>query len=303
MGWGNVGQIGTMVFMERVLESESVEGEIGLVIEYQPGVSYAVDVLQGAMGLIQSLDRLDNVLLSSIDTSLEPVSILNDVQHSSLKILLARALRKIPDDHLGSLEWKKWVGGLLVKGKHVLLQKLDADAPEIYQAVASLTVDYRSAPGLVGYEPPNTSAVQDALDGVSKARALFPRQVVRIQTELGDVLLAESFTPPELPINVESLTSVVNKGHEFFKIKSVDMLGQSQWTVLRNGRSVKVDILHRSWLEAYQQRAMPLLPGDSLECAFEETVVYDGNQNEIERKLAIIEVLSVVSPPFQNRLI
>lgn len=289
--------------MERVLESESVEGEIGLVIEYQPGISYAVDVLQGAMGLIQSLDRLDHALLSSIDTSLEPVSILNDVQHSSLKILLARALRKIPDDHLGSLEWKKWVGGLLVKGKHVLLQKLDADAPEINRAVASLTADYQSAPGLIGYEPPNTSAVQDALDGVSKARALFPRQVVRIQTELGDVLLAESFAPPELPINLESLTSVVNKGHEFFKIKSVDMLGQSQWTVLRNGRSVKVDILHRSWLEAYQQRATPLLPGDSLECAFEETVVYDGNQNEIERKLAIVEVLRVVSPPFQNRLI
>jgi len=290
--------------MNRTLSIESVEGEIGLVIEYQPGVSHAVDVLQGAMGLIQALDRLDHALLSSIDTSLEPVSILNDVQHSSLKILLARALRKLPDDQLGGLEWKKWVGGLLVKGKHVLLQKLDADAPELSLAVSSLAEDYRAAPGLVGYDPPKIAAVQDALEGVVKARSLFPRQVVRVQTEYGDVILADTteiYQPT--PLNPQSLTSVVNKGHEFFKIKSVDMLGQSQWTVLRNGRSVKVDILHRSWLESYQKRNTLLLPGDSLECAFEETVVYDENQNEVERKLAVIEVLRVVSPPAQNRLI
>ena len=65
---------------------ESVEGEVGLVIDYVAGESEALIVLQSAMRLIEGLDALDHALLSSIDTSLEPVSILNDVQHSSLKM-------------------------------------------------------------------------------------------------------------------------------------------------------------------------------------------------------------------------
>lgn len=290
--------------MDRQLHTETVEGEIALVIAYQPGVSHALDVLQGAMGLIEALDRLDHVLLSSIDTSLEPVSILNDVQHSSLKILLARALRKVPDDAINSLDWKKWVGGLLVKGKHVLLQRLDADAPEINRAVAELAADYKSAPTLIGYETPKIADVQEALDEVSKARARFPRQVVQVQTEWGDVTLPDVLAPiSDMPIDPASCTFVVNKGREFLKVKSADMLGQSQWTVMRNGRATKVEILHKSWLDTYQSRATPLLPGDSLDCSFEETITYDSNQNELDRKLAVIEVLRVVTPPTQASLL
>lgn len=66
--------------MDRDLGIESVEGEIALVISYQPGKSEALSVLAGAMRLIESLDALDHCLLSSIDSTLEPVSILNDVQ-------------------------------------------------------------------------------------------------------------------------------------------------------------------------------------------------------------------------------
>lgn len=290
--------------MDRTLDVEKVEGEIALVIKYKPGESHALDVLQGAMALVESLDRLDHVLLSSVNTSLEPVSVLNDIEKSSLKLLLARALRSLPDEHLHNPDWKKWLGALLIKGKHVLLQRIDADAPEIMQGIELLADDYRHAPGLVGYEPPRITDVQDALDGVAKARARFPRQRVLIQTELGDIELPETLPPPSpVPLDPDKCTFVVNRGREFFKIKQPDMLGQSQWSVLRNGRAVRVDILHKSWLDSYQSRAASILPGDSLECVFEETITYDDRQNEIDRRLAIIEVLSVISPPQQGLLI
>lgn len=289
--------------MDRTLDVEKVEGEIALVIQYKPGESHALDVLQGAMALIESLDRLDHVLLSSVSTSLEPVSVLNDVEKSSLKLLLARALRSVPDEHLHSADWKKWLGALLVKGKHVLLQRIDGDAPEIMHGVALLADDYKSAPGLVGYEPPLIADVQDALEGVSKARARFPRQIVRIQTELGDIDLPETLpAPQEVPLDPDKCTFIVNRGREIFKIKQPDMLGNAQWSVLRNGRSVRVEILHKTWLESYQSRGESILPGDSIECLFEETVTYDDRQNEIDRHLAIIEVIRVVSPPHQRSL-
>lgn len=291
--------------MDRQLEPQFVEGEIALVIDYLPGKSEALGVLAGAMRLIESLDRLDHCLLSSIDSALEPVSILNDVQHSSLKVLLARALRKIPDEHLANLEWKKWLGDLLVSGKHKLLQKIDADAPELRKVIAELESDYQAAPGgLIGYTPPTVTDVREALDDVAKARALLPGQRVIMQTEFGDIDLVDVTpdTSAKTPVDGPQQT-IVNHGTEFFRVKAPDMLGSSQWTVLRNNRNVKVDMLHQSWLDAYHARQYSLLPGDSLQCQYEETVIYDASGNEIERKLAIIEVMRVISPPVQQKLL
>lgn len=288
--------------MDRALAHEAVEGEIALVIAYVLGQSKALDVLGGAMALISSLDALDAVLLSSISTELEPVSILNDVQHSSLKILLARVLKTLPDDHLGSLEWKKWIGGLLVKGKHALLQKLDADAPVIEAELRKLESDYRAAPSLIGYDVPKVKSVQVALRGVSRARACLGTQQVIVQTELGDIILGgEPGDAPDI-VSGEVVTVLTNRGREFLKVRYPDMLGQAQWTVMRNGRMTRVELLHRGWLDLYHARAFTILPGDSLDCSFEESIGYDAQQNEVERKLTVIEVHAVVSPPTQTRL-
>ena len=289
--------------MERQLEAQTVEGEIGLVIDYQPGEVLAVNVLQAAMGMIEALDKLDAVLLSSVDTALEPVSVLNDVQHSSLKMLLARALRNTPDELIGNLDWKKWVGGLLVKGKYKLLARLDADAPEIQRVLVELEPEYKSPSNLIGYKPPTVLDVLDALDGVSKARSALPGQVVKVQTELGDIDLPEVMSAASTEIHdLEHGETVINRGIEFFKVKSPDMIGASQWVVLRNNRSTRVDMLHQGWLEAYHRREHAVLPGDSLKCHFEERIQYDAAGNEIERKLFIVEVLAVITPPVQSAL-
>ena len=293
-----------MTEMERILESQTVEGEIGLVIDYVPGKVLAIDVLQAAIGMIHALDRLDSTLLSSVDTTLEPVSVLNDVQHSSLKMLLSRALRNTPDELLGNLDWKKWVGGLLLKGKYQLLQKLDADAPAVSRVLDQLEEEYKAAPGgLLGYSPPTVSDVQDALDGVSKARAALPGQKVQIQTELGDIMIPEVIYQQDAPEILGPQQTLTNKGIEFFKVKAPDMLGSSQWTVLRNNRSTRVDMLHQRWLDDYHARLHSILPGDSLKCRFEEAVVYDASGNEIDRKLSIIEVIEVIKPPVQQNLL
>lgn len=285
------------------LPIESVEGEIALVIQYQPGKSEALGVLAGAMRLIESLDRLDHCLLSSIDSDLEPVSILNDVQHSSLKILLARALRKAPDELISNLDWKKWVGGLLIKGKYKLLDHLEADAPKIREILIELEPEYQKSPvGLIGYTPPSVSDIQDALSGIAKARNSLPLHQVTIQTEYGDIYLAESGAD-EAPIVATPQATLTNSGVEFFKVKSTDMLGQSQWTVIRNNKITKIDLLHKNWLESYQKREITVLPGDSLECRFEESITYDSAHNELDRKLSIIEVIRVIPPPLQHNLI
>lgn len=292
--------------MERILATEKVEGEIGVVIDYQPSETPALNVLQAAMDMVRALDGLDAVLLSSINTSLEPVSVLNDVQHSSLKILLARVLKKVPDELVATLDWKAWVGGILVKGKYLLLQSLDADAPDIQRTIDKLADDYNRAPGGMlagGYAPPQVSDVMDALDAVSKARNTMAGHAVTVETPMGDISLPDSSVLELLPDIIENAHEITNSGVEYLKVKSPDMTGNSQWVVHRNRRAVRVEILHKSWLEAYHRREVSILPGDSLKCKFEEKVLYDQNDTEIERRLSIIEVLEVTRPPKQNHLI
>lgn len=288
--------------MDRLLDAELIEGEIGLVIAYRPGASRALDVLSGAMQMVRALDTLDRALLSSIDTELEPVSILNDVQHSSMKMLLARALRNVPDDHLKSGDWKRWAGALLVKGKHALLKKLDADAPHIQGTIDTLKPDYAAAPALIGFDPPRVGEVQAALAAVAGARRTLAGQAVTVQTEFGDIALPDVAAPPEPPSS-EAVAQVVNRGREWLKVRYPDMLGAAQWTVLRAGRNTRVDILHKEWLDAYHRRDVEILPGDALDCDYEETIGYDAARNEVERRLAIVCVHSIQSPPRQDALL
>lgn len=285
-----------------MLEIESVDGEIALVIQYEPGKSEALQVLEGAMRLISSIDALDHCLLSSIDTSLEPVSILNDVQHSSLKILLARALRRVPDDAISDLNWKKWIGDILVKGKWMLLNSLEADAPQLQKNLDQLKDVYESAPQLTGYSPPRITDVQDAIEGFNNARAKIGSHKVTIQTEMGDIDLPPVSNIPEVEILSPVVESRTNRAREYLKVKSPDMLGNAQWTVIRSGRTTRIDLLHREWLDNYQAGKVVLLPGDSLDCTFEETVDYDADKNEVGRQIAVIEVHDVIHPPQQTAL-
>jgi hypothetical protein len=288
--------------IERTLGQETVEGEIGLVIEYRPGVSLALETLSGAMGFIAALDKLDRALLSSIDTALEPVSVLNDIQHSSLKILLARVLKSIPDDSIKNLEWKKWIGTLLVQGKYHLLSHIADDSPAIHAILLDLTPVYSNPPGeLCHYAPPVVSEVMEALEAISTARSLIP-DAVFVQTELGDIELSRR-DPPLPSADVTVSETLVNRGVELFKVKSPDMIGTAQWTVIRGGKNTRVEMLHRGWLEAYHRREYTILPGDSLKCQFEEQISYSAAGDEMERKLAIVEVLEVVSPPVQMPLV
>ena len=179
---------------------------------------------------------------------------------------------------------------------------METTADRAQAELKKLEPDYKAAPSLIGYDLPKVKNVQSALRSVSRARASLGNQQVIVQTELGDIVLGGG---PGLEPDAESgevVTVLTNRGREFLKVRYPDMLGQAQWTVMRNGRMTRVELLHKRWLGAYHGRAFTILPGDSLDCSFEESVSYDAQRNEVERKLTVIEVHGVVSPPTQTAL-
>ncbi len=74
----------------------------------------------------------------------------------------------------------------------------------------------------------------------------LPGQLVKIQTESGDIYLPEVDLPSADLAPQPPDQTILNKGIEFFKVKFPDLPGSAQWTVLRNSRSVKVDMLHQN---------------------------------------------------------
>ena len=215
----------------RNLPSELIEGEIAIIIDYPSGESEALSVLEGAMKIVASLDEIDKFLLSNIESSLEPVSILNDIEHSSLKMLLKRALRNLPDDVIKNLDWKIWVGDLLVKGKHALLKSLDNDGginkKKADDALESLKENYDKPPGrLMGYQIPAREALEKTLLNVSKAKGSIPDCDVTIQSELGDVSIPNL---ENTEIDYDSEIIEESDADMILKIESASFKNENKW--------------------------------------------------------------------------
>ncbi|MDH4162757.1 MAG: hypothetical protein OEW15_08705 [Nitrospirota bacterium] len=235
----------------RDLPVESIEGEIALIIQYQPGKSEAAKILQGALQMVHSFDYVDHSLLSSIDTTLEPVSILNDVQHSSLKLLLARGLRNVPDELIKNPDWKKWLGALLVKGKHKLLEKYDSDRDGIESVINELKPLYESTPTkMIGYEPPSVDEVSVALNQVKAARALLPDSNVTFQTELGDIPIplvkVDSSVIVSAVVREVSTPSIIPNA--MLLIESVVFKDGNKWRVSDGNHSFNVSLLDDNFI-------------------------------------------------------
>ncbi len=248
------------------------------------------------MQIIESLDALDNLFLSKINTNLEPVSILNDIQHSSLKILLARALKNIPDDSVKNLEWKKWVGNLLVKGKHKLLTYLNAEDEEIEKQLKSLSQDYANAPNsIVGYNPPTLEQTKPILNNIKIARATLPYSSVSIETENGIInipFVDVKIEAPELQQNI-----FISSGMALFKLKIIDALGDSKWKVIFNDKIEPIKIIDEQWLNEYRNRLINILPQDSLDAEYTQIITYNEKQEILEKTITITKIHKVVMPP------
>src|SRR5690625_7912424 len=107
---------------------------------------------------------------------------------------------------------------------------------------------------LVDCSSTSVSDVIDALYAVFKARKSISGHAVIVETAMGDVSLPDLSALDIVPDEKGETHEVKNSGIEYFKIKSPDMLGSSQWTVHRNKRAVKVEMLHKGWLDAYHNR-------------------------------------------------
>jgi hypothetical protein len=103
------------------MESRVRKADFCIEIDYEKGSESPSRVFKTMSDLIETFERLDKVLIESIDAKIEPVTIIEDIEAGSIRAWLAYILKRIPDDAIKSLDPKKVIGEYLVRGKYAVL--------------------------------------------------------------------------------------------------------------------------------------------------------------------------------------
>src|SRR6266404_1283973 len=102
------------------------DADFGIKIDFKKGEGNPRRVFDAASLLIEGFERFDSTVIESIDNTIEPVLVLEDIEAGSIRIWLKNVLTAADDDALKKLDWKPQVGKYLVRAKYVVLRWLDS---------------------------------------------------------------------------------------------------------------------------------------------------------------------------------
>ena len=273
-------------------------------IDFQKGVGPASRVFAATHEFIKACESLDSELVQSIDSSIETVLILEDIQQGSIRRWLRNALTAVDDDALKSLDWKQQVGKYLVKAKYLTLEFLDGtegqrSLPDLRRKIqnAAAETDVRHLPD---YAPPSPAALISALRDF---------QGVKDHLVDGDHarLLSQHPSLPEYEFNlsvrfpIESIEELAvartirqPAAEMILPVKKPDYLGNSMWGLRHGKRNIEAKILDEAWLRRFQNREEDVRPGDALQCLVATELLYGHDNELIAERYTVETVLKVL---------
>lgn len=281
--------------------------DFGFEIDFQKGVGPASRVFTATHDFIKACEALDDELVRSIDSSIETILVLEDIQTGSIKTWLRNSLNAADDDALKTLDWKPLVGKYLVRAKYAVIRWIDDDtAPrnlqdlrrEIQQIAAETDVRH-----LPDYSAPSPTALVSAIrDFQSVKDRLLPGDRATLLTNDGDLSFNLSVS---LPIeDIEALavarTIEVPASEMILPVKKPDYLGDSKWELRHGKRNISAKIEHPDWLRRFQNRLEDVRPGDALRCIVKIEYLYGFDNELLTERYTVVEVLEVLVNRIQS---
>lgn len=291
-----------MIISQAIIEADS-KADFCLKIDYVRGSRNPARVFRAMSDLIEACESIDHSLIKSIDSKIEPILLLEDVNTGSIKAWLREIVESAEDDHLKQLEWKPIVGRYLVKAKYYFIDFLRerteitniSDVVELERGLQRLAeeTDVRRLPA---YRPVERSTLLENINNLNKALApLEEGDTASYITEDIEVPfnLRLSIAPETIDALVTSriLTSQVPA---ILKIKKAEFLTEARWEFKHGDMTISAKIFDAAWLTEYQSGALPLVPGDALHVTLRTEAKYDHEGNLIGTKHDIINVLEII---------
>lgn len=283
------------------------DADFAFYIDYKRDTGSASRVFAATHDFIKTCERLDKELLQSIDSNIETVMVLEDIEAASLKTWLKNALTATDDQALKDLDWRPAVGKYLVRAKYAVLRWVDDDkAPTDLVAlgreikkIASET-DVKHLPDYTAPSPESLIKAMKDFQGVKDhfiegdvVKVITPDQThefnlsMRWDLEtLEELAVKETITFPPAPM--------------ILAVKKPDYLGESKWELRHGKRNIQAKIEHTEWLKRFQGREEDVRPGDALKCNVKIEHLYGHDNELITERYTVTEIIEVLTNQFDQ---
>lgn len=284
-------------------EIQRPESDFAIEIGFEPETGFDPARVFKSMGdLIDAFQDMDRQLIRSIDSSIKPILMLEDIEAGSLRTWLRSQLTTVDDDVLKQGDWKKVLGLYLVKAKHIIVRWLDgrtvitsaAEVAELEQQLlnAAEETDVRRIPL---YQPIERGRLLNGIQEISTALAhLEQPDSASLITSDGSVEFNLNFRISDEAVEALSIEERISHQEEMIlKVKRPDFLGEAKWEFVYE-RAIEAKMADREWLQRFQAGDEQILPGDSIRALVQVDVKYGFDQEVVNKEYCILRVLRVI---------
>ncbi len=290
-----------------------LKSEFCIAIDFEKGSENPSRVFRAMFELIEAFQRLDVDLVKSIDSKIEPIALLEDIETGSIKAWLGHILRNIDDQALKELDWKPLIGQYLVKSKYAIINFLEnkteiTDRQQIEALEKDLLrlaeeTEVRTFPA---YSPIARPKLLSGISDITKALShLSEEDKATFQTPEGTTGFNLQFN--FAPDSIEKLLTdetITNTSEMILKVKKPDYLGESRWEFRHGATPISAKVADNEWLHKFQNRQVDIRPGDSIRAKVEITVKYGYDKEVVSSSHIIVEVVEILPfvPPDTSQI-
>ena len=286
------------------------EAAFAIHIDFERGAEHPQRIFQAIDGLISAFQKLDRVLAGSIDPSIEPVMVLEDIQAGSLTVWLRDRLLQTEDQALYTLDWKPQIGKYLVAAKYAFVRWVNdseqrgrpgslADLRREFMTLARETDVKRIA----AYGVPSAADILSTAGEVSGALSkLDPQDKAAYISDAGraDFDLAIAWGEVDFASMAVRETILMPPAPMILAVRRPDYLGEAQWEFRHGKRTIRGRITDQGWLRKFQGRQVDVRPGDALRCIVVQEVRYGYDNELISESFEITKVDEVLENQYRQ---
>lgn len=304
---------GKIIVTNKNNKSRPPNADFAIYIDFVKDAPNPQRVFQSAEALITAFQKLDHKLCRYIDSSIEPIMVLEEIETGSLRIWLKNILSATDDQGIKELNWKPLVGKYLVKAKYIIIDwvnksQKDGNALELKQLsedIQELALK-TNVKFLPEYTAPSTTDLIESVQQLSAANSSLDKKdtlkYLDGDTEI-EFDLSISWTPEDFG---SMLTREIIKNPPtkmILTVKKPDYLGSSKWD-LRHGRTpIFAKIEDADWLNKFQSRNVDVRPGDSLRCEVVQTLHYGYDNELISYEYSVIRVEEILTNQYEQLIL
>lgn len=275
-----------------------------ITIDYDRQSPHPEQVFLGLSKIIEAFTVLDSNLVNCIDSEIQPVILLEDVEKGSIKVWLKNMINSLPDDGLKNCDVKRILGEYLVKSKYLILSYIDGkesiskieEVEALEQNILEMAKNTNTSE-FECYTKPERESLLRSMSNMGDAFGYFRNNDhIYIETVNGNsTIINKNFRLPKSSIEQFCAGDTFENTIDIIlKVRRPDFLGDAQWGFRHGKNSMDAKILDDEWLSKYRNREVAVFPGDSLKVNLQSVVTYGKDNELISEKNAIIKVYEVV---------